>query len=254
MTLKADRDPKLTPIANRNNTPTDEQVFGEDAEITFPAQPIKPGYYWAKLKYKADHYPADLFLVDSNIHIWTLDKQQVWRDISLFEIIAPALPPDQWPTAGTLLSLAKALDNEKLAFPFMEGFMVCYELFTGKEFDPPIPEERPTVLLSGTNEITPETPEQTTQRIESFREMMNDSMTFWVKDNHCETHGLGRYEENCIKLKGKQIEDDGRVLSVTIKGDQVEFMEGCDQYYNNAYTKEEALKLVDELKQWIINH
>jgi hypothetical protein len=31
MTLKANRDPNLTPFANRNNTPTDDEVFGEGA-------------------------------------------------------------------------------------------------------------------------------------------------------------------------------------------------------------------------------
>lgn len=95
-------------------------------------EPIKPGFYWAKLKYNADRLPVDLFVIDSNLHVWTLDKKEVWRDVNLFQIIAPALPPDQWPTENDLHDLTHGLNNRR--FSDVEiGFRACYKLFTGKE-------------------------------------------------------------------------------------------------------------------------
>lgn len=43
-----------------------------------------------------------------------------------------------------------------------------------------------------------------------------------------------------------------RILSVVKKQKGIQFMEECDNNYSHIYTKEEALKLVDELRDWII--
>jgi hypothetical protein len=42
MTIKANRDPALTPFANRNNTPLDDEIFGDGAEIILPIIPEEP--------------------------------------------------------------------------------------------------------------------------------------------------------------------------------------------------------------------
>lgn len=42
MTIKANRDPALTPFANRNNTPLDDEIFGDGAEIILPMTPEEP--------------------------------------------------------------------------------------------------------------------------------------------------------------------------------------------------------------------
>ena len=45
---------------------------------------------------------------------------------------------------------------------------------------------------------------------------------------------------------------DNRILSVSYKEDTFVFTEMCDCYFCNEYNKEDALKLVDELRAWII--
>lgn len=55
------------------------------------------------------------------------------------------------------------------------------------------------------------------------------------------------YGEKGIILK----EGDGSILSVVKKENGIQFMEECDGYFSHTYTKEEALKLVDELLEFI---
>jgi hypothetical protein len=55
------------------------------------------------------------------------------------------------------------------------------------------------------------------------------------------------YGEIGILLK----EGDERILSVAKKENGIQFMEECDGYFSHTYTKEEALKLVDELREWL---
>ena len=55
------------------------------------------------------------------------------------------------------------------------------------------------------------------------------------------------YGEKGILLK----EGDERILSVVKNKNGIQFMEECDGYFSHIYTKEEALKLIDELREWI---
>jgi len=55
------------------------------------------------------------------------------------------------------------------------------------------------------------------------------------------------YGEKGILLK----EGDERILSVVKNENGIQFMEECDGYFSHTYTKEEALKLVDELREWL---
>ena len=55
------------------------------------------------------------------------------------------------------------------------------------------------------------------------------------------------YGEKGIILK----EGDRSILSVVKKENGIQFMEECDGYFSYTYTKEEALKLVDELLEFI---
>ena len=57
------------------------------------------------------------------------------------------------------------------------------------------------------------------------------------------------YEEKGILIKG----GDERILSVVKNEDGIQFMEECDGCFSETYTKEEALKLVEELREWISN-
>jgi hypothetical protein len=51
------------------------------------------------------------------------------------------------------------------------------------------------------------------------------------------------------------IGEDGvdHILSVKKIEAGFEFMEECDGYFSNTYSKEAALKVVDELREWIVN-
>jgi hypothetical protein len=55
------------------------------------------------------------------------------------------------------------------------------------------------------------------------------------------------YEEKGILIKG----GDERILSVVKNEDGIQFMEECDGYFSETYTKENALKLIDELRAWV---
>lgn len=52
--------------------------------------------------------------------------------------------------------------------------------------------------------------------------------------------------------KGIILKRGNRVLSVSKNEDGIQFMEECDGCFAATYTKEEALKLIDELREWII--
>ena len=65
-------------------------------------------------------------------------------------------------------------------------------------------------------------------------------MKYWVKGKYGDGTG--------ISLKG--VEDD-RILSVWKHEERIVFREECDQYFNETYSKEDALKLIDELREWI---
>ena len=54
-----------------------------------------------------------------------------------------------------------------------------------------------------------------------------------------------RFGEEEILLK------DGRILSVVKNKEGIRFTEEGDGHFSVLYTKEDALKLVDELKAWI---
>jgi len=55
------------------------------------------------------------------------------------------------------------------------------------------------------------------------------------------------YGKKGILIKG----GNKRILSVVKNEEGVQFMEECDGYFSECYTKEDALKLVDELREWI---
>ena len=50
-----------------------------------------------------------------------------------------------------------------------------------------------------------------------------------------------------ITLKG----GDRGILSVEKEDGKFKFSEQCDYHFSETYTKEEALELVEELKEWI---
>lgn len=65
------------------------------------------------------------------------------------------------------------------------------------------------------------------------------------------TEGISEngYGERGILIKG----GDERILSVVKKEEGIQLMEECDGCFSEVYTKEEALKLIDELRIWINN-
>ena len=67
-------------------------------------------------------------------------------------------------------------------------------------------------------------------------------MEFWEKGRI--ENGYG---EEGIILKG----GDGRIVSISKTDEGVKFTEECDGYFSETYTKEDALKIVDELRAWI---
>lgn len=67
-------------------------------------------------------------------------------------------------------------------------------------------------------------------------------MEYWIEGNS----GNG-CEEKGILIKG----GDKRILSVVKNEDGIQFMEECDGYFSETYTKENALKLIDELRAWV---
>lgn len=69
-------------------------------------------------------------------------------------------------------------------------------------------------------------------------------LTKWIEGNADHGHG-----EKGILLKG----GDESILSVVKIIDIIEFREECDGYFSVQYTKEETLKVVDELREWILN-
>jgi hypothetical protein len=68
-------------------------------------------------------------------------------------------------------------------------------------------------------------------------------LTKWVKGK----------SENGYGIEGILIaEESERILSVTKTDEGVRFMEECDGHFSVVHSKEGALKLIEELKQWII--
>ena len=55
------------------------------------------------------------------------------------------------------------------------------------------------------------------------------------------------YGEEGIILKG----GDGRIVSISKTEKGIKFTEECDGHFSETYTKEDALKIVDELRAWI---
>jgi len=53
------------------------------------------------------------------------------------------------------------------------------------------------------------------------------------------------YGEEGIILKG----GGGRIISKTEEG--IKFTEECDGFFDETYTREDALRVVDELRAWI---
>lgn len=67
-------------------------------------------------------------------------------------------------------------------------------------------------------------------------------LTKWV-----EGRSENGYGDGGILLKGI----DERILSVVKTEKGIQFMEECDGYYSETYSKADALKVVDELREWI---
>lgn len=68
-------------------------------------------------------------------------------------------------------------------------------------------------------------------------------MKFWTKGK-----SQNGYGERGILIKG-----NSRIISVVKNDDnEIEFMEECDGYFSKTYTKEDSIKLIDELRVWII--
>jgi hypothetical protein len=44
---------------------------------------------------------------------------------------------------------------------------------------------------------------------------------------------------------------DDRIISATKTEEGIQFTEECDSYFSETFSKEEAIKVVDELKNWI---
>ena len=96
-------------------------------------EPIKPGYYWADFRGEKqiievhNREPSDIFFLAVGS-----DEQFNVSHPQLFEIIAPAMPPDQWPTEKDInfTGLASGNTSEDI---FKDGFRACYKLFTGKD-------------------------------------------------------------------------------------------------------------------------
>ena len=66
-------------------------------------------------------------------------------------------------------------------------------------------------------------------------------MNFWKIDK--------RYgKENSITIKSED-----RILTVTKENNKIIFAEQCDDYYSQEFTKEDSLKLIKELENWINN-
>ena len=65
-------------------------------------------------------------------------------------------------------------------------------------------------------------------------------------------HWIEGKSEKGYGEKGVLIKEGGEsILSVVKTENGIRFMEECDGYFSHTYTKEEALKLVDELREWI---
>ncbi len=67
-------------------------------------------------------------------------------------------------------------------------------------------------------------------------------MKYWIEGKSENGHG-----EKGILIRG----GNERILSVVKNKEGVQFMEECDRYFSESYTKEDALKLIDELRAWI---
>lgn len=72
---------------------------------------------------------------------------------------------------------------------------------------------------------------------------MEGKLEFW--DDHTNSS-----DENIITIKDNQ-GFDAHVLNVYHKNGVFVFEEACDSCFNIKLNKEQALKLVDELKHWI---
>lgn len=69
-------------------------------------------------------------------------------------------------------------------------------------------------------------------------------LTKWV-----EGKSENGYGDKCILLNG----GDKKILSVVKNEKSIQFMEECDGHFYQIYTKEDALKVIDELREWINN-
>jgi len=67
-------------------------------------------------------------------------------------------------------------------------------------------------------------------------------MKHWIEGN-----SENGYGEKGILIKG----GNERILSVVKNEQGIQFMEECDGCFSEIYTKDEAMKLIDELREWI---
>lgn len=92
-------------------------------------EPIKPGFYWAKLNEGGVVQPIEV-IAEGQAYVLGLIINLCPDD---YEIIAPALPPDQWPTEQIMIEKSKDISSSFRRHQFERGFQVCYKLFTKKD-------------------------------------------------------------------------------------------------------------------------
>jgi hypothetical protein len=83
----------------------------------------------------------------------------------------------------------------------------------------------------------------------------SESLTDWLQKDRLKMK-LTKWEEGEVDYGREKIglilKGGGRrILSVAKTEEGVEFMEMCDHWFSEVYTKEEALQVIEELKEWI---
>ena len=67
-------------------------------------------------------------------------------------------------------------------------------------------------------------------------------MEYWIEGKSEKGYG-----KKGIIIKG----GDKKLLSVVKSEEGIRFMEECDGYFSETYTKDDALKMIDELREWV---
>lgn len=69
-------------------------------------------------------------------------------------------------------------------------------------------------------------------------------MKYWFEGKSEE----GRGDKGIIMKRGS-----GQLVSVVKNEEGIQFMEECDGHFSADYSREEALELINELKEWVEN-